>query len=671
MRRLARSLHIPRALAAGLLTFPTAATAAGLPFGPPEGTHVWASAPDRLGEAFLLTVALAGLVALIAAPLTWRGVRRALGDPGIGETFALLGLTVAALLVRTLVAQPAAILSSFNGIHHAHDVMCLAGQASACDLSPGYPLGVKVLHALVLRVTGPSVIAIYWTNAILGAVTVPILWAFGVLVTQKRAVGWLAAVALAALPLHIRFSASGALVTGLIFYWTLAITALAFAARGGTPRHIVIAGLAGALGVASRFEGPAYIVLLLLTGGFVAPGLRHHLRRPAIRNALVFSALLLAAACVTPIREVLQPYENAGMGGLTRLSWKLAVALGIPLATLGLAVTLDRLRVPHGWRWALGGAVVVAAVVLAPPQLTAWDALFAPDAGLTFAGEGLWWPTYAVHAPPLLNPRAVPLPFLLLGAVGVVGGLASAHRGLVVLAITWLGVTAALASQKFTGALPFEHLRTAVSASPAVALLAGLGAAHLVAWIPARRATAAVVTLALAAGPALSLPMLTDRGFNNERQILFLRDALPRVPSGAVVIYPSRPSPPPTDGTFPPRPPGQLFRVSEVWWTIGRESGVRGDRFLPADAALAAPDAIDRLRNAGVPLLFWEPLTCWRTGERDTRRPDCDDMHDTFVLEPIERVSFRDRPFESDFWVRYLVVREDVPLTIYEVVGVR
>jgi len=648
-----------------------------LPFSWPEGTAAPRTEPLQLALGLVATIEFLLLVFLLG-PRTWRGVGPQLATDGRGPThaelLALLALTGGAFLLRVLVAEPAAILSTLNDVKHAHDAMCLSGSAQACELTFSYPLAVTAVHALVFRIVGPSLAATCWTNAVLGSLAVPALWlAATLLLRGRRAVGWFAAAALTGLPLHIRFAASGALTTGLVTFATLALAALLLFARTGRPRHLWLGALALALAIQARFEGVAFGLPLLLATLVAAPGFwRAALARHA-RVHLALAGILLLATAALPLWHVVQPEVSTGAsrtGGL-ELQPQLALALGLPLAWLALGAGLDRLRWSHVLRWPVGLALLGTALALADHLgMLPRTLLPSPDPWLPFKPDGVLVPSFADIGFPLLNPRSVTLPAMALGMLAVIGGLHRERRGPVAVLLLWWGLASALGMRKFTGEIPFQYMRTAVDGVPAVALLAGIGAFTLrerLGGCGQRSKTAATALLAafLLSGPLFSLPLLRAEGFDNQRQIAFLERTIPRLPEPAVVVFP--------DATLPGQMGfAKLFRIPEAWWTLGHLQGDREERFLGASAALESPEALLALAGEGWTLLWWEGLDCYRTaGAPGERRPDCDQMRWMFRLTPLAEETIPVWPFDSDFTQHYLITTREITLRVYRIDGLR
>lgn len=667
---------IPPLLLALALLAAAPLAAETLRFSSPEGTTRFQTDLFQFALGALATFEFVLLLFLLG-PATWRGVGRQVvrggAPPGRAELLGLLALTVAGFLVRVLVAEPAAILSTFNDVKHAHDAMCLSGTAHACELTPAYPVTTAAIHALVFRVTGPSIEATYWVNAVLGALTIPVTWLLGTLLfSGRRAAGWLAACAIAGLPLHIRYSASGALTISFVLFATVAFAALLLFARSHRPRHLWVAGLALGLMIQSRYEAVAFGAPLLLATLVVAPQLWRAVVTPRVRwHAVAIGALVVATAAL-PLWNLAQPWETVGFTGESKLVPRLAFATLFPLAWLGLGRLLD--FVPYrrlvGWAAGLG---VVALLLWAAPLGDYLPASFLPSPGAwpVYGELGLDQPSFADRGIPLLNPRSVTLPAMALLFVGMAGGLDRERRGPVSVLLMWFGLATALGMQKFTGSIPFEHMRTAVDGVPAVAALAACGGLTLVDLAP-RLLTGrllvgvhALLAAFLLSGPLFSLPMLRAKGYDNQRQIAFLERTIPQLPQPAIVVFPNRTTP-------GQHPFAELFRIPEVWWTAGHTQAARKERFVGSDAALAAPDALLALREKGWTLLYWEGIECYRTrGEPGERRDDCEEMHWTFQLTPLAEEVIPNRPFESDFHEVYLVMGETVPLRVYRIDGVQ
>lgn len=647
-----------------------------LRFSTPEGTPRFETEATQFALGMAATLEFVLLLFLLG-PRTWRGVAlhltRGGPAPGWRELVGLLGLTVAAFLVRVLVAEPAPILSTFNDVKHLHDAMCLAGKAHACDLTYSYPLTATAIHALVIRVVGPSLEATYWTNAVIGTLAVPALWLAATLLSGgRRSAGWLAAAALAGLPLHIRFSASGAFTTHFVTFATVGLAGLLLFARTRQPRHLWLGAVAVALAVQARFEAAAFGLPLLLATLCAAPGFWRAALAPRLRWHALAAAVGLLATAAVPLWHATRPDVSLGFGDAGGLQLRLAVVVALPLLWLGLGSLLDLLPGARLWRWAVGAGLVALALVAGEAHAFLPETLLpSPGAWLVFEPDGLRIPSFADRGLPLLNPRAVTLPALALLLVGLAGGLDRERRGPVAVWLAWAALAAVFGLQKFTGELPFEHLRTAVNGAPAVAGLAALGGLALLDFLPRRAGrpwrTALIGALAafLLSGPLFSLPMLRARGYDNERQIAFLERTIPGLPEPAVVVYPNR--------TLPGEHPfAELFRIPEVWWTLGHMQADRRERFVGTRAALEAPKDLVALADRGWTLLYWEGLECYRTaGPPDERRAECDEMHWTFRLTPLAEETIPVRPFESDFTEHYLITSDEVTLRVYRIDGVQ
>lgn len=659
-------------LAVSCVAVPAMAKAAEpLVYAPPEGTGAWSTETLPLLWGYVL-----GLQLLILAFLR----RRPLGDldewvphTGRGELVALGLLTGFAFALRAFLATPSAILSTFNDVKHLHDAMCLAGQAGACELTPAYPLGVSAVHALVLLVTGPSLQATYWANAVLGTLTIPLVWVLGTqLFGGRRSAGWLAAVALAALPLHVRFSASGAFTTGALFFLTLGLVSLLAFLKTTRPRDLWGATLAFSLGVQSRFEGPAFLLVAGFVLAFAAPRPFPWTQLRRRRWHLAAAALLLGLACWPALQAVLTGGGALRAGDLATLLQGLALVLTLAVGFVALGKLADALPRSSAWLPALALVLAAAATwcllayAIHPEHiftLGPWN-LYAPEAPVATYAEY----TGGFTVLPLANPRALTVLPLALALLGIGAGIRKGARGATASLLLWAGLVTVLGVSKNTGSLPFQHMRTAVSGSVAVALLAALGglaladAARSLGGALAAKVILGVSALALAASPLFALDLLTERPFNNAQQIAFLEDVQAELPRPAIVVFPADPEDQRT-------PLHRLFRVPEVWWTLGRVHGARDDRLLSADAALARPQALLRDAQEST-VLFWEGLACFRTAT-DERHPDCAEMHRVFRLEPLATRVIPNRPFESDFYRRFFIVGQELRLTVYRVEGLR
>lgn len=631
---------------------------------------------ESLVELVLGYLSLAGWLALLVgatlAPVR-RAVRDALaagpGAPTGRELLALLALTLGAFALRTLLAEPSALLGTFNDVKHLQDALCLARQTRVCELTHAYPTALTALHAVFVRLLGPSLEGMYVTNAVLSAATVPAAWLLGALWLEDRRGGWWTAVGLAALPLAILYAATGALATGFLFLATLALAVATVALRTGSAWAAWGAAVALSMAVHARPEGPAILGIAALLFAAEWRTLRERLRDARFRRHFAGAALLVTAAGGLAIGLFVLGGVDAGGGGWPRFARKLLVVAGALGAYAALAWGLARWSVPRRVRWGVGVAVGVAlffALGLGAVPAERWVAASPWPA---FAAEGLHVPSYGGPSWPLVNPRAVPLPVLLLLFAGVAAGLVKA-RPTVVVAGAWAALLAVVTSQKDTGEIPFEGLRTAVDSATAVVFVAAAGASALADAVKTRgagRVLTGGLLLLLGSAPLWSLPMLTDRHFNNAAQLAFLERTLPELPADAVVLYPD-------GGSDPGRPPfADLFRVREVWWVTGRTGGLaRKDRFVGVTRALADKEPVRRLVEAGRPVLFWEGLACSRTGApHPPLRPECAAMHEQFRLRPLASETVPNRPIEWDWFDRYLIHGDDVTLTVYAVEGLR
>ncbi len=124
-----------------------------------------------------------------------------------------------------------------------------------------HPWVFHTMLGMAIEVFGQTTTASRFPSAILGALTTPAVYLMGRRMFDRR-VGLVAAVFMAAYPLHVHFSRTGINQVGDPLFTALAFAFLTRALRDGDPMEAALAGLA--LGFSQYFYSAARIVPLLM-----------------------------------------------------------------------------------------------------------------------------------------------------------------------------------------------------------------------------------------------------------------------------------------------------------------------------------------------------------------------------------------------------------------------
>lgn len=180
-------------------------------------------------------------------------------------------------------------------LEHAFD---LIGRGQA------YTWGWSGLLHLLFRAIPASDAAVFWINGLLAALTaIPVGWVVRRLSGDARA-GWLAGIAMALTPLHIRFSMTDTPFIGEIFFGTSALALILHWIRHPRWIHAAMAGLALALAVQMRPLG----VLWLLPALFLLLALAREV--PWRSRTLWGASMLVIGLLSTHVAELLDAFHT-------------------------------------------------------------------------------------------------------------------------------------------------------------------------------------------------------------------------------------------------------------------------------------------------------------------------------------------------------------------------
>lgn len=317
--------------------------------------------PSPLGPV-LLSLTIAALLVLTAL----LGVRAVKWTQANGrlrwQPMALLGLTVLALALRWALS-PRTFLHEY---YHISDMPSLLLDTFGYR---GHGLTGPVLYAIVNACVGGEERAIFGTNAVLAALTIPAVVLFDLALFARWPRALLAGLFVCLLPLHLRFSACEELwIPGMLFaFWSLG--AWLHYLANGSRLALAVATCALALSMQSRSE------LLVLPIAHAALFLV--LRPPALwkqglaRPSMLAAAALLLALLSTRLHALRLLWSGTPKQSLPDLELLLQATVLLDrdvsapslLALLVLGGLYGLRRWPGRYAWLLG---LCAAYVLIP-----------------------------------------------------------------------------------------------------------------------------------------------------------------------------------------------------------------------------------------------------------------------------------------------------------------
>ena len=496
---------------------------------------------------------IAAVLAALAlyALLLLRGLVRDLAaDPR--RVALLVGLVATAALLRVATAPRLPMTAAQSDFVHLDHALAWLDGPWVWSLGDYPPLVVALLTVL-FRVFGASLALAFGLTTLVGAALAAAAFVLAERLGGSRRAGLAAGVVAAVLPLAAWFSNGVSLEIWSALFATASLAHVLGWAETRRATDLVAAALALVLFVHCRPEafvqaavlGPALLVLFARAGGLTRA-------RPSLP---AWAALLAASALAVPVLVAEVPYFLQSLSARPRSGapWVVTVAAGI----VAVAALWSRLR-------------RLAARV--PPA--AWDALVV--LGMLGAGAALAWSWFTddmqVHDPsrpfvPVswrlgmlrslvgsthvqtcffgLDERAFPGLFAVAALASLLSSRASRDDGVERLGIPLCGgvvagLVAVAMAFSVSGELLFQGLRYQVAALGVAAALAGVGFARLaerLQRLPVRAALLDVLVVSVAALPAVThLDVTTNVWHDQQRQYVFVRDALARLPEQAVVL---------------------------------------------------------------------------------------------------------------------------------------
>jgi hypothetical protein len=461
-----------------------------------------------------------------------------------------------------------------------------------------------------------------------------------------------AGVVAAVLPLAIWYSNGVCLETPAALFATAALAHVLGCAESRRTGSLLAGAVAAVLFVLCRPEGFVQAAVLF-TGlaAVVARGGLFATPRTALAGAL---ALLSAAALAAPYVVAVVPYYARTLSSRPREGSPtvLVLALGVAACAAlwprlqGLAGRANpRVVRVAAWTVALGAGFALL--------LRAWgDPLRAHDPSRPLVPVQWWLGTLRtvfdsqragtqVFA---LDERWFPGLFVV---VGLLGALPSAKRAPVgpaglgpLVAWAFVGVVIAVAfSFSVSGEILLQGLRYQVPALGMASALVGVGFARLgeqLDRLPLRRSLISAALLAVAALPALThLDVTTNVWHDSQREFVFVRDAVARLPGRATVLVADHEFVTEGAGDHPPRFDA-IYRTHPFVHALARLAGRRVDVHGLSTwlAEGHAPKA---------PVFFLRELNCYRTLDPSGEEALCRRIRDVARSAPLARVEFPHR----------------------------
>ncbi len=609
--------------------------------------------PDGRGPLQSLAARLPVLVFLLYAVLLGGAAVRSTRKEPLVALLAL-GLAGFSLALRFLAAPRVPMVGQTADLVHLNGALeWLAGTPTWAPgaSAPAY----TSLLCSVLAVVGVSFEAAFATTTVLGALLVLPAFATGRRLGGSVFAGWLAGLAAAVLPLGVIYSNGVNLEIPMAFFLAMALQhALAWIDE---ERPADALRLALALLVFAQLRQDAVLEVPAFLAGLLAMVIASGKARALLGSPGIWCAAAVAATLGLPFLLLTSggiPPEHASEVHKALGLLAVVVPAVLLLGPIGRWMRPRLHERPEAWAVAaaslalLGGlraAFVLSAdgaVVLAPH----WPATLALDPDWITAP--VFTATYGSHRTTSLdNPWVFPLLWLVPAFVGLLMGRrsrasrAAPAAGLVLgaLALFWWRIATTCMAK--SGELIADGNRYLVPTSGLLALLVGVGAAHLLEFVPrvrwARIAGRAGLTALMLSPLATHHRVLTDVAFDQQQRYQFVRRTFANLPERSLVLTPDHliysESPGSPDG-------GVAWQSSRTPSLCKAFRGVFGE---PEDCkglrewAGAAP-VTDRT------LLVFLDLDCYRT-RTGVEDPLCAQLRALPGLAPIGRERFSNRPY--------------------------
>jgi len=580
-------------------------------------------------QAAVVWLALAMLLAYLALCLwrTFQGAR----EVARRDLAVTLGLLVLALALRGATGPRLPVGTANSDLSHLLDIHLWDLWGFGVHQGVTYPPVWRLLLWGAFRLFGPSWELAAWMTTVAGALLVLPVTAFVRRATGSGMAGALAGLAAAAMPVGVRFSNGVLLETpaALLLAASFWHSWCWIEQRRGLDGLLWVLSLV--LLVQTRLETLGVLPLLMLVQGTAVAwrlGWRVLLRLwpwATVGLALV-SPFLVQVALLLLTQEQTQGDKATGM-------------LLPVLAFLAIALALARGLHPARQEPLLRGEWASLARVLGAFLM----ALFVVEAALQWPGNPWWpraithpdypfyrfyitwphgtWPDDRVYPGWLVNAGTFPLPWLALWLLSLWPWQDTTRevRGLcwLLALLPWFGHF--LTRHVGTGIAPFEGLRHHVIFLGPVAASVGLGAWQVARVLEGRSrlALAAILVAVLASPIATHAGAMWDQDFNPQREFLFAREAVTRLPDRSRVLVVDDVVDFGPEARMPPTSIMPVFRGNHLWlalaWLSGRVLDVRGVR----------EDAPGNGEPEGT-TWFYQGLDCYRSPVPGRMLPSCE-----------------------------------------------
>lgn len=572
-----------------------------------------------------------------------------------------LGIFAFTVLGAALLSPPPPVLCTYTGLSHVTSAYHIAALEWNWLFPSDYPLAVPVFASLFTKILGQSPEAFGWANTVLAG-----LGAVGICLSAMAMLGTLqagivAGVTAALLPLTLMLARSDSMTVGYfaLSAWTALFGFGLLKAESRMQRAVPFVGLVMTLALAcqSRLEGP-----VLLAVAALAP--LAFSNRASWRKDLWRIVQPIAVALLLTVPYLTRFYaEFVGGGRLSgelgdRLVWRIGLVAAFAAAAMLFAGYRQGICPVSGKTrayFALGLIVSYAFLVMLE-----WGPAFFGPGPICF-GVGCSGLTFDTFFSWHLNPKATPLPLILLFA----GGLTACDTGpkarRLVFLVLWMALVLMAASTKATGELPFEGARTQLPATVPFALIVALGAQFALGRLRAGWHKVLLVGAVTAPFYFFSGANLVDLDYNQQREFRFLTDCLAKLPPRAVIYAP--------DDVLTIRMIGDdqttqvelyhLYRTGYVVEAMGTAAGVVR---VSGASALFEP-----ARESGNgERFFLKNLNCYRTGT-DALTPICGRAESELAMEPVCETTIDNRMYTFDFYEPTRIVGETIQLGVYKV----
>jgi len=623
--------------------------------GPGEHGGVYADGRPVIAAAL---AALALYLALLLAGL----VRDLRADP---RRVALLAcLTAATVVFRVLVAPRLPMTAAQSDFVHLDHALAWLDGSWRWSLGEYPPLVVAMLASL-FTFFGPSLPLAFATTTLAGALLAPAAFVLAERLDGSRRAALAAGAAAGVVPLGAWFANGVSLETWAALFATAALAHVAGWLTSRRPAHLVSAVLALVLFVHCRPE--AFVQSSVLGAALLAVFLHGGGLGSARPRPVAWLALVGASALAAPLLAAEVPYFLKTLSDRPRAGAPPVLLAAAAIVALALAWTPLRRLAGRIAPWARVAAVVTLLLASAAGLTWAWltDDMQVHDPSRPFVP--VMWRLGMLRTPVMsqhvraaffgLDERAFPGLF----AVAALASLLPSRRarsdtealGVPVTLLVVAGVVLVGLAFSVSGEVLFQGMRYQLAALGPACALAGVGLSRAAGLLDGPRLRPRLLdagVLLLALLPAVThLDVTTNVLHDQQRQYLFARDALSRLPDKAIVLLSDHGvrvdlEPPGSHGYRPERQGyDEIFRTRPFVRALARLAERRVE-------VVGLSEWLAGSRKATRPVFLLRDLNCYRTDDRSGQDRLCRRARAVASTPPLAGADIPARTYNSEPW---------------------